>query len=185
MNIQPWLDQIDSTTAGFKESFLRLSGDELNWKPDPKTWSIAQNIHHLIVINGTYKPIIKSVREGTYQMPWIGRWKFMVDFFGRMILKYVSPDRKNRTQTFRAAWPSSSTIEADIVNQFVEHQTDLKSFIQSCQDLLDAETIISSPANKNIVYTLKSAFDIIVAHEQRHLVQARELNDLRIKSNKR
>jgi DinB family protein len=182
MNIQPWLDQIDSTTAAFKESFHRLSGDALNWKPDPKTWSVGQNIHHLIVINGTYRPIIQRVREGTYQKPWMGRWKFMVDFFGRMIYKYVTPDRTHRSKTFRAAWPSASAIDTDILDQFEKHQSELKLFIQSCQDLLEANTIISSPANKNIVYTLKSAFDIIVAHEQRHLVQAREVNELRIKS---
>lgn len=182
MNTQIWIDQIDSTTAAFKESFQSLSVEELNWKPNSKTWSIAQNIHHLIVINQTYYPIIKSVREGTYKMPWIGKWKFMVDLFGRMIYKYVLPDRKKRTKTFRAAWPSTSTIEANILEQFEQHQTELKSLIQSCHDLLDARTVISSPANKNIVYTLKSAFDIIVAHEQRHLAQARELNELRIKS---
>jgi hypothetical protein len=36
-------------------------------------------------------------------------------------------------------------------------------------------TIISSPANKNIEYKLETAFDIIVAHEKRHLEQAREV----------
>jgi hypothetical protein len=183
MNTQPWLDQIDATSKNFRDAFGSLSGDELNWKPTSKTWSVAQNIHHLIVINRTYYPIVKSVRERTYQLPWIGKWKFMVDFFGRVIYKYVSPDRKRRTKTFPAAWPSTSTIAADILNQFENHQAELKTLIQNCNDLLDANTIISSPANKNIVYTLKSAFDIIVAHEQRHLIQAKEVNDLRLKSN--
>jgi hypothetical protein len=43
------------------------------------------------------------------------------------------------------------------------------------QDLVDKGTIISSPANKIIVYKLEIAFDIIVAHEKRHLEQAREV----------
>ena len=42
--------------------------------------------------------------------------------------------------------------------------------------------VISSPANKNIVYKLEVAFDIIVSHEQRHLEQAREVLQL-IKNN--
>jgi len=47
--------------------------------------------------------------------------------------------------------------------------------IAGCSDLLDKGTIISSPANKNIVYKLEMAFDIITTHEQRHFEQAKEV----------
>ncbi len=36
----------------------------------------------------------------------------------------------------------------------------------------------TSPANKNIIYTLETAFDIIVTHEQRHLAQAKEVLEM-------
>jgi len=32
-----------------------------------------------------------------------------------------------------------------------------------------------------IVYKLETAFDIMVAHEKRHLEQAREINQIRLK----
>jgi hypothetical protein len=35
-------------------------------------------------------------------------------------------------------------------------------------------TVISSPANRNILYTVDKAFDIILAHERRHFNQATE-----------
>ena len=181
MNTQHWADQIDITTAAFKEKFKGLSADEMNWKPDAKRWSVAQNIHHLIVINQTYYPIIQSFRAGTNQLPWIGKVKFMVNFFGNFILKSVSPDRKNKTKTFPLWEPSKSNIGGDILDRFDKHQAELKELIHSCLDLLEANAVVSSPANKNIVYTLKSAFDIIVAHERRHLEQAKEVNEWRIK----
>jgi uncharacterized protein with HEPN domain len=179
MEIKHWTQQIDLTTQEFIEHFNGLSVEELNWKPGPKSWSIAQHIHHLIVINQTYYPIVKSVRNGTYQLPWIGKWRFMVDLFGRLIHKYVKPESKTKVETFKAALPSTSTIDADIINRFEQHQAELKTFIQSNIDLLDTNTVISSPANKNIVYTLKSAFDIIVSHECRHLDHAKNINALR------
>jgi len=40
--------------------------------------------------------------------------------------------------------------------------------------LAEKRTIISSPANKNIVYKLRTAFEIIIAHEQRHFEQSKE-----------
>ena len=51
----------------------------------------------------------------------------------------------------------------------------ISTFVRGCKDLLEKGTVISSPANKNIVYKLENAFDIITTHEQRHLEQAREV----------
>ena len=50
---------------------------------------------------------------------------------------------------------------------------ELKKRIENSRDLVEREIIISSPANKNIVYKLETAFDIIVTHEKRHYEQSR------------
>jgi uncharacterized damage-inducible protein DinB len=181
MNVQPWLSKIDENTNAFQKAFGQLTEMELNWKPDAKTWSVAQNLHHLITINETYYPVVKSVREGSQKLPWVASLKFMVRFFGNFILDSIEPTRKRKMKTFPLWEPSQSNIPGDIVRQFVRHQTELKNLIQSSTDLLDKETIISSPANKNIVYTLARAFDIIIAHEVRHFNQAAEINELRMK----
>jgi hypothetical protein len=47
--------------------------------------------------------------------------------------------------------------------------------IEEAKELVAKGTVIASPANKNIVYKLETAFDIIVSHEQRHLEQAKEV----------
>lgn len=47
--------------------------------------------------------------------------------------------------------------------------------IKNSEDLLVNGIVISSPANKNIVYKLETAFNIIVTHEQRHFEQAKEV----------
>jgi DinB superfamily len=181
MDLQPWFKQIDNTTEAFQNAFVQLNEQELNWKPDAKTWSVAQNIHHLIVINETYNPVLKSVREGTQNLPWVASVGFMVRFFGNFILKSVEPTRKRKMKTFPLWEPSQSDLPADILQKFVAHQGDLKNLIQANNDLLDKGAIISSPANKNIVYTLARAFDIVITHEQRHLNQALEVNELRIR----
>ncbi len=175
MDTTIWTEQIDRTTVGFKDAFGGLNGEQLNWKPDPNTWSVAQNIDHLIVINRTYYPVIASVRQGTYRLPFIARFGFMVNLLGKMILGSVQADRKRRMKTFPIWEPATSNIGAGILSRFEEEQLALKQLIAGCSDLLDKGTIISSPANKNIVYRLQTAFDIIVTHEQRHLAQAKEL----------
>jgi hypothetical protein len=174
-----WSQKINATTANFKNEFSRLTVDELNWKPNPQTWSIAQNIDHLIVINATYYPVIDAIRKGSYKVSGLAKLGFMVNFLGKMILGSVQPDRKRKMKTFPIWEPSTSAISGDILQQFEKHQDDLKKLILNCGDLIDKNTIIASPANKNIVYKLETAFDIIVTHEERHFAQAKEVGEMR------
>jgi len=169
--------QLDTITADFRNTFGHLTALQLNWKPDATTWSIAQNIDHLIVINETYYPMVKAVREGTYQVPFLGKFDFMVNFMGKMILDAVKPDRRKKMKTFPLWEPSSSELPADILSRFENHQQQLRQFMEDCADLIERKTVISSPANKNIVYRLETAFDIIVTHERRHFEQAKEVLD--------
>jgi hypothetical protein len=127
------------------------------------------------VINESYYPVIKSVREGTYKLPFIGKIGFMVNSMGKMILNAVEPTRKKKMKTFPIWEPTKSEISSDILAKFEKHQEELKKMISDSKDLVEKGAVISSPANKNIVYKLGTAFDIIVTHEQRHLEQAKEV----------
>lgn len=175
---QKWSKQIDETTRDFNNLFGLLTAAELNWKPAANTWSIAQNIEHLIVINQSYFPIINSVRDNTYKIPFLSKFGFVTDLMGRKILDSVQVDRKRKVTTFPIWEPTQSDISEDILDRFEIHQSELKEYIENAQDLIGKGTVISSPANKYIVYTLETAFDIIVTHERRHLEQARGVLEL-------
>lgn len=170
-----WSKPIDQITERFINSFSLLTEEQLNWKPDPETWSIAENIDHLIILNETYYPVLEELKKGTYDLPFVARFGFVVSFFGKMILKSVDPERKKKIKTFPIWEPGSSMISKDILNQFEEHQNELKKQIDEVEHLIYRNTVISSPANRNIVYKLETAFDIIVTHERRHYEQANEV----------
>jgi len=170
--IQNLLIRIDKVTKDFTGSFGSLTNEELNRKPNPQTWSAAQIIDHIIKVNESYYPVIDSVRKGTYKLPFISKFGFMVSFFGTIILNGVQPDSKRKVKTFPIWEPASSDIPAGITERFTKHQEELKALINNSADLIEKGTIISSPANKNIVYKLETAFEIIAAHEQRHYKQA-------------
>ncbi|MEX2336220.1 MAG: DinB family protein [Fulvivirga sp.] len=175
MNPTKWIPDIDRLTSSFRQQFGELSVEQLNWKPNESTWSIAQNIDHIMVINQTYLVKIAELQAGNYRLPFTGRFKFLVDFMGKLILKSVQPDRRRKTKTFPIWEPAKSQIKDDIFDRFDKAQADLKESIINSQNLLANGGLISSPANKNIVYKLETAFDIIIAHEQRHLEQAKTL----------
>jgi len=173
--MKKWTTELDKITEQSFSIFGTLSEEQLNWKPDSNTWSIAQNIEHLIVVNETYYPVLKSLKEGTYKTPFISKIGFMVSFLGKTVLNAVKPDRKKKMKTFPIWEPSNSKVSSDILKRFENHQNRLKQEINEAKELVEMGTIISSPANRNIVYKLETAFDIIVSHEQRHLEQAKEV----------
>ena len=170
-----WITQIDETTTAFQTSFGALTEKELNWKPNAATWSIAQNVDHLITINQTYFPILAALKAGKYQPHFMTKIGFLASFFGNMLLAAVKPSTKKKIKTFPIWEPATSQISGDILDRFAKHQEQLKQEITAAKGLVDIGTVISSPANKYIVYKLATAFDIIVIHEKRHLEQAKAL----------
>jgi len=173
--IQHWVDEINNVTHSFEEEFGSMDGFYLNHQPNPAAWSIGQNMDHLIKVNETYFPVIDKIRKGDYHLPFISNFNFITNFFGNFILKSVSPNRDKKVKTFAIWEPAMSNIKADILTTFKSHQEDLINLIHSSKDLLCKRTIVSSPANKIIVYPLEKAFDIIVSHEKRHFNQAMEV----------
>ena len=175
---QKWIEQLDDLTIKFNDEFEGLSNPELNWKPDDDTWSIGQVIDHVIVVAQSYESTFRELEAGTYKAPFIARIGFLVNMMGKTILGGSGPDRKRKIRTFPVWEPSQSDIGEDIWARFDKIQLQLQEWIGGCGDLVGQGIVISSPANRKIVYKLETAFDIIVAHEHRHLEQAREVLSL-------
>lgn len=174
MEIDNWTSTLNNITKQTLTEFGSLTSEQLNWKPNSSTWSIAQNLDHLIVVNETYYPVL----AGTYNTPFLAKIGFMVSFLGKTVLNAVRPDRKKKMKTFPIWEPTTSNVIGDILNRFQNHQNELIQKIEEAKGLVENGVVISSPANKHIVYKLETAFDIIVSHEQRHIEQSKELLSL-------
>jgi hypothetical protein len=175
VQIDIWIDAIDRITREAIETFIKLPVEKMHLKPDPETWSIAENFEHLITINKTYFPIFEKLKHGSYQGAFISKFPYFSNLFGNLIYKSVSDGGKKKARTFPLWEPKVTKGDATVLERFQNHQEDLKNWIIELEPFLEKKTIIHSPANKLIVYSLEKAIDIIVAHEQRHLDQAKNL----------
>lgn len=173
--ITDWITELETNTQLFKQYFAGLSPEDLNWKPDPQTWSIAQNIDHLITINSTYFPVLDEIQAGRYQSPWLGKIGFIPRFMGNLIYNASLPDRRKKMKTFPIWEPAESDIDGMILQRFEGHQKTMADYIEKAAPAIERGLVISSPAQGSLVYKLERAFDIIVVHEKRHLEQAKEV----------
>ncbi|AWW32029.1 DinB family protein [Echinicola strongylocentroti] len=176
--IDYWQNSLATTTQDFLSAFQHLDTEQLYQKPNADTWSIAENIQHLIVINSSYFPIFKKVIEGTYQKPFIGKIGFLNKAIGKMILKSVTPDNPKKIKTIPVWNPAKyhSVKNEDLLKAFEAHQTAFSEWLPQLGPAIEQGQVIQSPANKLIAYPLETALDIITTHERRHLEQAKRVS---------
>lgn len=172
--IRFWQDNLQETTQDFLTLYTNLDLRTLNTRPAPGSWSAAEILQHLIQITQSYYPIVEQVRSGQYRPGWLWRRTFMTRFFGNFILQSSLPDHKRKVKTMHPWLPEETDYPLGIIQEYREERDRFKTFIGDCKDLLDKGTIIHSPASKRVTYTLERGFDIIVAHEKRHLLQAQQ-----------
>jgi hypothetical protein len=174
MTIKQLIQELDFYTQEVQSAFGTLTHEELNRKSNPDTWSIAQNLDHLIRINQTYFPIFDGLKNNTYTPPFLGKFRFITSFFGNLIYKMSSPEHIKPIKTISIWEPTKSEIH-DVIQTFVQHQEQLKQHIAGLEGCIASGSVIASPANPMIVYTLEQALNIIVVHEKRHILQARKV----------
>lgn len=166
-----WVSELPQITREYREAFGGLSEAQLNWKHGADRWSVGQGIDHVITTNTAYFPIFAGTKAGTYQPHFNARFGFLANLFGKMILSSVQPEATCKNKTFPPFEPSQSTIPGDIVARFAAHQAQLAREIEGARGFLDR--VVSSPANRMVVLRVDRVFDIMVAHERRHLQQAK------------
>jgi hypothetical protein len=172
--ITAWHQEVDDISAEFKRQFSDLTIQELNRKPNAATWSVAENLEHIIAVNQTYFPVMEQLHAGKYKPHPLAKIPLYVNFMGNTLLKSVGPDRRKKMKTLPVWEPRTAAADPEILKKFIEHQEQLKQLMRRATPFVTKRTVISSPANRNILYTVDKAFDIILAHERRHFNQATE-----------
>ncbi len=166
-----WQMEIASITWEFKKMTENLTPVELQYKPAPDAWSIAENLSHLIQINSSYFPIFDQVIQGTHNANFLAQLPYLPDAIGQLL--HRSMTSKIKMKTFRQ-WAPSENLD-DIAPLFKDHQMELSNYVQKLEPYVEKGTVINSPASRWLPYRLEQAIDILVAHEKRHLNQCKKL----------
>ncbi|MDW3652310.1 MAG: DinB family protein [Bacteroidia bacterium] len=170
-----WKEEIQSLSKAYEKLAGELGPDLMHTRPHPDQWSFSEILAHLIVINESYYPTFKALQNGTYKSPFLSKLSFMVRFMGKEILKSVQPQTKKKIKTFPIWEPIHLEETPDILNRFLKHQEELTQEFEACITLFPQNPVLYSPASKMIFYHLSTAFEIILSHEKRHLLQAQRL----------
>ena len=175
---------------GFRRQFEQLADDadaiaaslsdaQFSWAPPLAKggfgWSIAQCIDHLNVSARLYLPqldegIANAIRQGRYSEGPFTYW-----WIARLFVKLLEPPPRFRSKTPAAFEPPSGRTRRAIMAAFRAYQVQYIDRLRQANGLDLARARVRSPAVSWIIMPLGSGFAAMVAHEQRHLWQARRV----------
>ncbi|MCU0365331.1 MAG: hypothetical protein MUE93_06640 [Ignavibacteriaceae bacterium] len=89
-----------------------------------------------------------------------------------MIVKGVDPAKVRKSKTFKVFFPASSSIQKNIISDYVESSEKLIELVCKMQHLDLKKIKLSSPVSILIRLNLGDPLIIIPKHDERHLNQA-------------
>ena len=156
------------------EFFESADSNKLAYCPDKKRWSVVQILEHLNAYNRHYLPLIeKQLSIVTHTN---NAW-FTPGFWGEKFTKSMKPTNiyqvKNKMKARKAyTFPNSLHVDT-VMKEFLDHQDRLMRLLELAKQR-DLNAIhIPVTFTSLIKLKLGDMLRFLVAHEQRHMIQAR------------
>ena len=151
-----------------------IGADQFNWAAAPGRWSIGQCLEHLNITTERYLPVLsKAIADGraagrTSTVP------LTMGFFERWFLQLMEPPPRMKAKSPKAFTVTRELpLEATVV-RWNGLQAKLGDCIRSAEGL-DFRRIKVRSQFGRISFSLGGTFLILLAHERRHLWQARQV----------
>jgi DinB superfamily len=153
------------------KGFLKLSPQQLNWRPSENQWSVGECFEHLMITNSKFIPHYQNfVLKGIKNKP----VKFNHTLMGRMVMNSMKPENKRKTKTPGSFNPIGNTINESIVKDFLHQNNEIIDLVSKI-DMSKLKEKITSPFAKYVKYNIGDSLMIIAYHNLRHLKQAKNV----------
>ena len=155
--------------------FGALDQRQLNWRRDASSWSVAQCFDHLLNVNREMFRAIDTAMDPSQPRTVWQRLPVMPGLFGPMMIKSQMPQATRKFKAPATGVPSSSEIDARIIERFVAHQHAAAAHVRAFAARDVAGVVMVSPFASFVTYSVLDGCRLIVAHQRRHFEQARRV----------
>jgi len=145
---------------------------DYNWVKKDGKWTVGQIAAHLIQYHCLYFNLFDQILDGSYKAPPKARNIIYRTYYRVKYLRRSGPYNLKEYKTLPWLEPTKEEYSSQIL---VELEYNFKLLIQYLvaleETLSTKKTIIACPLNKHRVYTLKTAFAILISHSSRHILE--------------
>ena len=152
------------------EKFNQLSLAELNLKKDKDSWSVLECVEHLNLYGDYYLPeikkqIISSKNKQTTH--------FKSGILGNYFTNLMLPKSKlKKMKTLNDKNPIGSSLDKEVLGRFIQQQQTILELLAKARTVNLTRTKTAISISKLIKLRLGDTFRFVIAHNQRHLLQA-------------
>jgi hypothetical protein len=167
--------EFTATARDTHSTFGHLDEQQLNWRPDATSWSVAQCFDHLLSIDRQMFQAVDAAMDRSRPRTVWQRLPVLPRVFGLMLIKSQMPDAKRKFTAPSQAEPSSSAIDGQIIERFVAYQHEAAARVRLLEQRDVSHLIMVSPFASFIAYSVLDGCRLIVTHQRRHFEQARRV----------
>jgi hypothetical protein len=174
-DLEDYRRQIEAVTLDARDLIAGLSEAQVNWRPAPAHWSIAECLDHLTVTNRELMERIEAATGDARSRGLTGRGPFRHGLIGNMIVRSMEPPAKMKFKAPKIFKPRPDLSLEAVAREFFATQDELLRLIHEANGINLARVKITSPVTRLVRLSLGQAFGLIATHERRHLWQARQV----------
>jgi hypothetical protein len=146
---------------------------ELSTPPPAGGWSAADNLAHLTLASQALVPRMSRTLRKLGETGRRSDRPSRPDWFGRLYAWALEPPVRLRVRAPRPFVPLVGTPAAEALSAFLAEQQRVLALVEQSVGLDLEARKVPSPVSRAIRYNVCSSFHILVAHQRRHLWQAR------------
>jgi hypothetical protein len=166
---------LDAVAADVRTAFGVLDARQVNWKADAARWSVAQCFEHLLAANRLMTQAARHALDETQPRTVWQRLPFAPGMLGRLLIRSQAPQATRKFTASPLATPAASDSAPDVIQRFVTQDREIISWLQGLDEARAARTIMTSPFVKFITYSVLDGARLVLAHDHRHIEQARRV----------
>ncbi|MBP6702487.1 MAG: DinB family protein [Vicinamibacteria bacterium] len=159
--------EIRSITEGLDATGLRK-------RPGPSSWSVAENLEHLILTAEVMMPLIDDAVAKLERAGGKASRPSGLGFMGWMLLKALEPPPRMKSRTSKPFEPQATGDPLTLADRLRATNVKLGALIDRADGLATGTVKIASPFDARVKYNAYAALRITLVHARRHLWQARQ-----------
>lgn len=158
------------------DEFLLMDEESLTHCPAEGKWNAVQCMEHLNSYNRYYLPQIEKAllngsyknlpAQATYKPGWLG------NYFTKLMKPGINGELASKMQAPKDHRPAVRLNAKKVITEFIEGEEKLLSYLERAEKLNIAKLRIPISIAKFIKLKLGDTFRFLIAHQQRHMLQA-------------
>ena len=153
--------------------FSVLTEEQFNWKPNSNEWSVAQCFEHMRMNAISFIPVFEKLFRDHSATRIDPDTPYRHSFMGKRAIRIIGPESTRKFKTTKKFSPMLSNYRLSAVDDFISLQHRMIEFVDHSSSYNIQKIKIAFPAFRIMRLSMGDMLKFIVAHEKRHIKQAR------------